>query len=284
MKQLWLFFAVVLVLSFSVLGWIGTRIYQEAPPVAQRVVTTDGRVVIRRGRDSGGTKRLAIAWRHGSRLDLGPRQLCRPRLDGRLAAPRGHVHPRSLGKRRRSQTDFDAARRRAASPTERTAGRTDADQYVRSRKRHDHDRSDSSRSLRGEPGALLRRVLKRRTDYAIPAGAVTRQIACGNLPHSFSGRPGQPRPIGPTTISATRNNWPYEPLVANRPTGEAVVWTGVSIIMLLAGISAMAWWYAVAAGARRNRSIHCPRSIRWEAGKPRRRSGRRSSISGLSRL
>jgi nitric oxide reductase subunit B len=32
--------------------------------------------------------------------------------------------------------------------------------------------------------------------------------------------------------------------VGNRPTGEAVVWTGVSIIMLLAGISAMVWWYA----------------------------------------
>src|SRR6185503_16330016 len=28
------------------------------------------------------------------------------------------------------------------------------------------------------------------------------------------------------------------------PSGETVVWTGVSIIMLLAGISAMAWWYA----------------------------------------
>ena len=40
------------------------------------------------------------------------------------------------------------------------------------------------------------------------------------------------------------NNWPYEPLVGNRPTGETVVWTGVSIIMLLAGICAMVWWYA----------------------------------------
>jgi len=40
------------------------------------------------------------------------------------------------------------------------------------------------------------------------------------------------------------NNWPHEPLVGNRPTGDNVVWTGVSIIMLLAGISAMAWWYA----------------------------------------
>jgi nitric oxide reductase subunit B len=40
------------------------------------------------------------------------------------------------------------------------------------------------------------------------------------------------------------HNWPYEPLVGNRPTGETVVWTGVSIMMLLAGISAMIWWYA----------------------------------------
>ena len=40
------------------------------------------------------------------------------------------------------------------------------------------------------------------------------------------------------------NTWPYEPLVGNRPTGESVLWTGVSIIMLLAGISAMVWWYA----------------------------------------
>src|SRR5262249_1108420 len=40
------------------------------------------------------------------------------------------------------------------------------------------------------------------------------------------------------------NNWPYEPLIGNRPTGDAVLWTGVSIIMLLAGICAMVWWYA----------------------------------------
>ena len=45
------------------------------------------------------------------------------------------------------------------------------------------------------------------------------------------------------TITYT-HNWPYEPLVGNRPTGESVLWTGVSIIMLLAGICAMVWWYA----------------------------------------
>jgi nitric oxide reductase subunit B len=48
----------------------------------------------------------------------------------------------------------------------------------------------------------------------------------------------------PGDIASYTNNWPHEPLVGNRPTGDNVVWTGVSIIMLLAGISAMAWWYA----------------------------------------
>ena len=82
------------------------------------------------------------------------------------------------------------------------------------------------------------------SDYAIPAGAVTDEARLRQLSAFFfwtawaatTNRPGE-------QISYT-NNWPYEPLVANRPTGEAVVWTGVSIIMLLAGISAMAWWYA----------------------------------------
>ena len=34
MKHLWISFALVIVVSFTVLGWIGTRIYQEAPPIA----------------------------------------------------------------------------------------------------------------------------------------------------------------------------------------------------------------------------------------------------------
>ena len=53
-------------------------------------------------------------------------------------------------------------------------------------------------------------------------------------------RPGE-------TLSYT-NNWPHEPLVGNRPTGETVTWTGVSVIMLLAGIGGMVWWYASQSG------------------------------------
>jgi nitric oxide reductase subunit B len=40
------------------------------------------------------------------------------------------------------------------------------------------------------------------------------------------------------------NNWPAEELVANRPSGSLLLWTGFSVIMLLAGIGLMVWFYA----------------------------------------
>src|SRR6185437_6265786 len=45
------------------------------------------------------------------------------------------------------------------------------------------------------------------------------------------------------TISYT-SNFPSEPLVGNVPTSSAIVWTGVSVIMLIAGIGWMVWFYA----------------------------------------
>jgi len=74
MKRLWLAFVAVLVMSFSILGWIGTRIYQEAPPLPERVVTTDGTLVIDRSDiekgqnvwQSLGGMECGSIWGHGS--------------------------------------------------------------------------------------------------------------------------------------------------------------------------------------------------------------------------
>jgi nitric oxide reductase subunit B len=40
------------------------------------------------------------------------------------------------------------------------------------------------------------------------------------------------------------NNWPSEELVGNRPTSSLILWTGFSVIILLAGIGIMVWYYA----------------------------------------
>src|SRR5215218_2164236 len=44
-KRLWLTLGVVVVASFSVLGFFGYRAIRQAPPIPREVVTTDGRVL-----------------------------------------------------------------------------------------------------------------------------------------------------------------------------------------------------------------------------------------------
>ena len=74
MKRLWFAFSAVCILSFAVLGWIGVRIYQEMPPLPDRVVTTAGNVVIPSGAitrgqnvwQSLGGMQVGSIWGHGS--------------------------------------------------------------------------------------------------------------------------------------------------------------------------------------------------------------------------
>ncbi len=46
MKKLWILLIAVVVFSFAILGWVGTEIFRQAPPIPREVVTTDGRVLI----------------------------------------------------------------------------------------------------------------------------------------------------------------------------------------------------------------------------------------------
>ena len=49
MRKLWIIGAIVVAASFAVLGWIGSRIYQEMPPIPDRVIVANGRDVIAAG-------------------------------------------------------------------------------------------------------------------------------------------------------------------------------------------------------------------------------------------
>ena len=74
MKRLWVFFGLVMFVSFLILGWIGARVYQEAPPIAAKFVATNGTVVIAKGEiaagqnvwQSMGGMEVGSIWGHGS--------------------------------------------------------------------------------------------------------------------------------------------------------------------------------------------------------------------------
>ena len=46
MKKLWILLIAIFVISFSILGWIGTEIFRQAPPIPKSVVVTDASVLI----------------------------------------------------------------------------------------------------------------------------------------------------------------------------------------------------------------------------------------------
>ena len=59
-RRLWRTLAVIFLLSFAVLGWIGREIYLSAPPIPDAVVAADGRL------GTSGVYELARSWGSGA--------------------------------------------------------------------------------------------------------------------------------------------------------------------------------------------------------------------------
>jgi nitric oxide reductase subunit B len=243
MKKLWLAFAAVLVFSFAVLGWVGTRIYQEAPPLPDKVVTKDGKVVIQSGEigkgqnvwQAMGGMEVGSIWGHGS-----------------YVAPdwtadwlhRECVFILNEWARATYPTDYDKI-----EPEQQAQLQKRLELLMRT---NTFDPATQTLTVDPVRAKAFEANLQHYTEvfsngnasYAIPKGAQSdpdklRQLAAFFFWTSWAASTNRPG----ADISYT-SNWPHEPLVSNRPTGETVVWTGVSVIMLLAGIGAMIWWYA----------------------------------------
>ena len=75
-RKLWSWLAVICVLSFAVLGWVGTEIYLSAPPIPRQVGNDHGNPVFSEGQVqqgqqawlSAGGQQLGSVWGHGSYL------------------------------------------------------------------------------------------------------------------------------------------------------------------------------------------------------------------------
>jgi len=243
MRRFWVAFCAVLVVSFAVLGWTGVRIYQEAPPIPERVVTTTGREVIGSGTISAGQNvwqamggmEVGSIWGHGSYVapDWTADWLHREAifiLDEWADARYGQRFT-TLGVEEQGALQ------------QRLEAMLRANRYEASSKTLTIE-PERARAFAANSAHYADVFGNGRTEYAIQKGAVSDPERQHRLASFFfwtswaavTNRPGD-------TITYT-SNWPHEKLVGNRPTSDAIVWTGVSILVLLAGIGAMAFWYA----------------------------------------
>ena len=243
MRKLWLGFTLVMVMSFLVLGWVGTRIYQEMPPIPDKVVTTDGTLLIDVGEvtagqnvwQSMGGMEVGSVWGHGSYTapDWTADWLHREAefildrwANGEFSKPFAELDAEHKGQLSARLTELFHTNTFEPETKTLTIDKLRAEAFA-SNVEHYHTV-----------------FIDGNADYAIPSGAISSPERLRKMSAFFFWTSWAASTNRPGDIASYTNNWPHEPLVGNRPTGDNIVWTGVSIIVLLAGISAMAWWYA----------------------------------------
>jgi nitric oxide reductase subunit B len=243
MKKLWMIFIAIFVFSFAVLGWVGTEIFRQAPPIPREVVTTDGQVLIAAEEISNGQNvwqamggmESGSIWGHGS-----------------YVAPdwsADYLHREALFILNEwSNKDFSNDYDNLASE-QKAVLRQRLQDTVR---KNNYDEATGRLTIEPVRARAFEDNLKHYTDifangktaYAVQRNAQAdpaklRQLNSFFFWTSWASATNRPN----NTISYT-SNFPSEPLVGNVPTSSAIIWTGVSVIMLLAGIGWLVWYYA----------------------------------------
>ena len=242
-KRLWIALALVLVISFAVLGGVGVRVLNSAPPIPAQVVTTNGQILftgedIRDGQNvwqSIGGQEVGTIWGHGS-----------------YVAPdwtADWIHRECMFLLDKWAVELGAANYAGIDVEHRAALTARLQKMVRT-----NTYDSASNTIVVDP-AIVQAFdqlsnyytdvfSEGRSDYAIQKGALSDPVQARQMSAFFwwtawaasTNRAG-------TNVTYTQN-WPHEPLIGNEPTGGTIVWSVVSFVLLLAGIGGMVWYFA----------------------------------------
>jgi nitric oxide reductase subunit B len=244
-RRLWILLIVSLLGAFGVLGFFGREVYRQAPPIPDRIVvegegttvaTKDTILLGQQVWQSIGGQQVGSIWGHGAYQapDWSADWLHREALallviyaegehnksfDDHSAAEQGALKARLVAELRTNTFDPQTGTV-TVSPERAEAIRRVGNHYA---------------ALFGEDAKLA----DLRESYALHPNAVKTPERRDALNAFFlwtawsctTERPGQP-------VTYT-NNWPHEPLVGNAPTGTNLVWSVLSIALLIIGVGAL---------------------------------------------
>lgn len=243
MRKYWVAFWSVIIISFAILGWQGFRIWQEKPPIPEQVVTESGEILIGEdGVNSGqrvwrsmGGMQVGSVWGHGS-----------------YVAPdwtADWLHRESMFILNSWAQDEYGADYESLSSEQQAGLRARLTDMMR---KNTYDPATETITIPDIRAEAYEANLEHYSDvfmnghvrYSIPANSVRSDEDMRKLASFFfwtAWSAGTNRPGDNITYT---NNWPHEPLINNKPTSDTIIWTGFSIIMLLAGIGLLVWWHA----------------------------------------
>ena len=247
-RRLWQCLAVVFVLSFGVLGWLGREIYLAAPPIPNSVIAEDGKALYdgaqieegQRAWRSAGGQQLGTVWGHGSYVapdwsadwlhreavalrDILARQRFERSFDNLSTSDRSAIDAAVKDELRRNR--YDAATGTLTVSSARAQAIGEVEQHYTAL--FGDDRTQDA--LR-EQYAM--------SDNALPRAQDRKALAAFFFWTSWAAATDRP---GESGLSYT-SNWPHEPLAGNTLTAGSAMWSIASIVLLIAGIAGMVWF------------------------------------------
>ncbi|MFT0214004.1 nitric-oxide reductase large subunit [Pseudomonas sp. F1_0610] len=246
-KKLWWTLIAVLGVTFCVLGWFGREIYRQAPPIPEVVVSEQGQSLFtaedildgQTAWQSVGGMQLGSVWGHGAyqapdwTADWLHRELTTwlelaaqdkygqayTKLDEDNQALLRQQLKREYRKNQTQDNRLVLSDRRIQA-METTAAYYDA--LFSNAPEMQESRKSFAMKENTLPDAKRREQLSRFFFW-------TAWVAATDRPEQ--------------NVSYT-NNWPHEPLIDNKPSAENIIWSLVSIVLLLAGIGFLVWAWA----------------------------------------
>lgn len=246
-KRLWVLLGAVILTSMFILGWFGKELYHQVPPIPQQVVTTEGTVILTQDDiitgqqvwQSIGGQEVGSIWGHGA-----------------YQAPdwsadwlhREATALREILSRKIYRQPFSAL-----DPPDQAAIKAHLKLEMRT---NTFDNDSGSVTISPERAKAIAETAAYyhglfaddphlaglRESYALPESAIPDLERRKALTAFFFWTSWATSTDRPNTSSTYTNNWPHEPLIDNTPTSASLVWSIISVIVLLTGIGALVWY------------------------------------------
>ncbi|CAM1354601.1 nitric-oxide reductase large subunit [Tenacibaculum halocynthiae] len=243
MRKTWIAFISVVTLSFIALIWVGTEVYQTQPPIPEKVVIKKSGEIIYTKEDiqtgqnvweSIGGMEVGSIWGHGS-----------------YVAPdwtADWIHKEAIYLLNHwSKTEFQVlydslnVERKAAIKA----------RLINDIKTNTFNASTNTITISKERFAAIKSNVKHYTsifsdgkeEYAIPKGALTDSVKLEQLNAFLFWTSWAASTNRPNKDYTYTSNWPHEPLIDNVITKDSVIWSGLSIVLLLLFIGILTFYY-----------------------------------------
>ena len=250
-KKLWYALATVILVSFGVLGFFGVEIFRTMPPFPEKVVTTDGEILfegqdIKDGQNvwqSIGGQTVGSIWGHGAYIA--------PDWNADYLHRESEVMLRKLAERDgldyKTLSEADKAKYQVLLREELRKNTYDPATGIIT---YSPLRAEAAREV-GEHYTKLflgtdesPEYAKLRSDYALRGKSLEDPAKMAKMNAFFAwtswvcvtDRPG-------SDVSYT-NNWPHDPTIGNIAPTSLHLWSGFSVLMLLAAVGILVYYYA----------------------------------------